>query len=110
MDDRNASAHPNGNIFYGIQAALDIKITEILRVVAAIQTHSQPEIEHCYREFLLRNHDRDERGPVLLGRERRFVPDGKRCKGGQCAACRRGFQSDRMPETAHCTPPSSARP
>jgi hypothetical protein len=60
-DDRNESAHPNGNIFYSTEAALDIKITEIMRVVAEIQTHSQPVIEHCYREFLLQNHDKDER-------------------------------------------------
>ena len=61
VDDRNDSAHPNGNIFYSTEAALDVKITEILRVVAEIQTHSQPVIEHCYREFLLQNHDPDER-------------------------------------------------
>ena len=61
VDDRNESAHPNGNIFYGTEVALDIKITEILRVVAEIQTHSKPVIEHCYREFLLQNHDPDER-------------------------------------------------
>lgn len=61
VDDRNESAHPNGNIFYSTEAALDIKITEILRVVAEIQTHSKPVIEHCYREFLLQNHDTDER-------------------------------------------------
>ena len=61
MIDRNESAHPNGNIFYSTEAALDIKITEILRVVAEIQTHSKPIIEHCYREFLLQNHDPDER-------------------------------------------------
>ena len=61
MIDRNESAHPNGNIFYSTEAALDIKITEILRVVAEIQTHSKPIIERCYREFLLQNHDPDER-------------------------------------------------
>lgn len=59
--NRNESAHSNGNIFYSTEAALDIKITEILRVVAEIQTHSKPVIEHCYREFLLQNHDPDER-------------------------------------------------
>ena len=26
-----------------------------------IQTHSKPVIEHCYREFLLQNHDPEER-------------------------------------------------
>ena len=61
VDDRNESAHPNGNIFYSTEAALDVKITEILRVVAEIQAHSKPVIEHCYREFLLQNHDPDER-------------------------------------------------
>ena len=61
VDDRNDSAHPNGNIFFSTQAALDVKITEILRVVDEIQSHSKPVIEHCYREFLLQNHDPDER-------------------------------------------------
>ncbi len=61
VDDRNESAHPNGNIFYSTEAALDAKITEILRVVDEIQTHSRPVIEHCYREFLLQNHDPEER-------------------------------------------------
>lgn len=61
VDDRNESAHPNGNIFYSTEAALDLKISEILRVVAEIQAHSKPVIEHCYREFLLRNQDPDER-------------------------------------------------
>jgi len=60
VDDRNESAHPNGNIFYSTGAALDVKIMEILRVVDEIQTHSRPVIEHCYREFLLQNHDPDE--------------------------------------------------
>jgi hypothetical protein len=61
VDDRNETAHPNGNIFFSTPAALDAKITEILRVVDEIQTHSKPVIEHCYREFLLQNHDADER-------------------------------------------------
>ena len=38
VDDRNESAYPNGNIFFSTEAALDIKITEILRVVDEIQT------------------------------------------------------------------------
>jgi len=61
VDDRNNTAHPNGNIFFSTQAALDTKITEILRVVDEIQRHSKPVIEHCYREFLIENHDPDER-------------------------------------------------
>ena len=61
VDDRNDTAHPNGNIFFSTQAALDAKIIEILRVVDEIQDHSKPVIEHCYREFLLQNHGPDER-------------------------------------------------
>jgi hypothetical protein len=59
--DRNDSAHTNGIIFYSTAAELDAKITEILRVVDEIQTHSKPVIEHCYRDFLLQNHDPEER-------------------------------------------------
>ena len=61
VDDRNETAHPNGNIFFSTQAALDTKIAEILRIVNEIQTHSKPVIEHCYRDFLLQNHDPEER-------------------------------------------------
>jgi hypothetical protein len=61
VGDRNETAHPNGNIFFSTEAALGAKITEILRVVDEIQTHSRPVIEHCYRDFLLQNHDADER-------------------------------------------------
>jgi hypothetical protein len=61
VDDRNATAHPNGNIFFSTQAALDAQITEILRVVDEIQTHSRSVIEHAYRDFLLENHDPEER-------------------------------------------------
>ncbi|MFY9317392.1 MAG: hypothetical protein WAO95_17780 [Burkholderiales bacterium] len=61
VDDRNDTAHPNGNIFFSTQAAIDTKITEILRVVEEIQSHSKPVIVHCYREFLVQNHDPDER-------------------------------------------------
>jgi len=59
--ERNDTAHTNGNIFFSTQKALDDKITEILRVVDEIQSHSKPVIEHCYREFLMENHDPDLR-------------------------------------------------
>lgn len=61
VEDRNDTAHPNGNIFFSTQAALDAKVTEILRVVEEIQTHSRPVIGRCYREFLLRSADTEER-------------------------------------------------
>src|ERR1035437_7147172 len=37
VQDRNATAHPNGNILYSQQNSIDLKIQEILRVVAEIQ-------------------------------------------------------------------------
>ena len=61
VKERNNTAHSNGNIFFSTQTALDAKITEILRVVDEIQTHSKPVIEHAYRAFLLQNHDPEER-------------------------------------------------
>jgi hypothetical protein len=61
VDDRNNTAHPNGNIFFSTQAALDAKVIEILRIVDEIQTHSEPVIECCYREFLLRSTEPEER-------------------------------------------------
>ena len=61
VDNRNNSAHPNGNIYFSTRAALDTKIIEILRVVDEIQGHSKPVIQRCYREFLLKSHDPDER-------------------------------------------------
>ena len=61
VDERNQTAHSNGNIFFSTQAALDTKITEVLRVVNEIQTHSKPVIERCYREFLLCSYDPEER-------------------------------------------------
>ena len=61
VDERNQTAHSNGHIFFRTQAALDIKITEILRVVEEIQAHSKPVIERCYREFLFCSHNHEER-------------------------------------------------
>ncbi len=61
VDDRNETAHPNGNIFFSTPVALDTKVIEILRVVDEIQTHSKSVIERCYRDFLLRSHDPEER-------------------------------------------------
>lgn len=61
VDDRNETAHPNGNIFFSTEAALGTKIAEILRVVDEIQTHSKPVIERCYLEFLKQSSDPEER-------------------------------------------------
>lgn len=59
--DRNQTAHSNGNIFYSTEAALDAKITEVLRIVAEIQQHSRQLIEKCYREFLVSSANPEER-------------------------------------------------
>jgi hypothetical protein len=61
VDARNESAHPNGNIFYSTQEALDDRIAEMLRAVEEIQVHSRPLVEHCYREFLLHSQDAEGR-------------------------------------------------
>ena len=61
VDDRNDTAHPNGNIFFSEQSALDLKIIEILRVADEIQTHSKPIIERCYHQFLMDSYDPDDR-------------------------------------------------
>lgn len=61
VKERNNTAHPNGIISFSTQAALDSKIAEILRVVNEIESHSQCVIEECYREFLLKSYDPEER-------------------------------------------------
>lgn len=61
MDDRNESAHPNGNIFFSTPAAFDTKIREILRVVDEIQIHSVPTIQRCYARFLEESNNPDDR-------------------------------------------------
>jgi hypothetical protein len=61
VDDRNETAHPNGNIFFSTQDALNVKISEILRIVDEIQNHSKSIIERSYREFLIRSADPEER-------------------------------------------------
>jgi hypothetical protein len=61
VDDRNESAHPNGNIYFSEQAALDVKIREVMRVVQEIQNHSRAIIEECYLRFLRENYDQENR-------------------------------------------------
>lgn len=61
VKERNDNAHTNGNIFFSTQAALDAKLTEVLRIVDEIQEHSKDIIQCCYRDFLLQNHDPEER-------------------------------------------------
>ncbi len=59
--ERNNTAHSNGNIFYKHQESLDAQIDEMLLCVETIQKKSAPIIEKAYRDFLLSNHDPDNR-------------------------------------------------
>ena len=59
--DRNNAAHANGHIYFKTQLEIDEKIGEVLRAVVEIQSHCQPVIDHCYREFLIRSQNPDER-------------------------------------------------
>src|ERR1017187_1589337 len=61
VDDRNETAHPNGNIFYSELSALDLKIREILRVADEIQTYSAPIIQRCYSRFLVQSNNPEDR-------------------------------------------------
>ena len=61
VKDRNESAHPNGNIFFGDQVALDLKLTEVLRIAEEIQNQSRSMIEKCYRSHLLESADPEDR-------------------------------------------------
>jgi hypothetical protein len=61
VKDRNDTAHPNGHLYYRQQSALDIKIRQVLHVVAQIQAHSKSVIEQCYERFLVDNSDPDYR-------------------------------------------------
>jgi hypothetical protein len=61
VKDRNETAHSNGNIFYGTEEALAVKVHEIMAVVTDIQRHSEAIIVEGYRRFLLDSADPDER-------------------------------------------------
>jgi hypothetical protein len=61
VDDRNETAHSNGNLFFSTETALGTKVTEILRVVNEIETHSAPIILRCYSRFLAESNDPESR-------------------------------------------------
>ena len=61
VDDRNKTAHPNGNVLFRTQDEVDIQIRQVLRAIEEIQTHSHPIIIQCYQAFLLQSHNADER-------------------------------------------------
>ena len=61
VDERNLSAHANGNIFFNAEGELERKIRDVLRVVEEIQTHSKDIILEGYKSFLLTSQDVEER-------------------------------------------------
>lgn len=61
VQDRNGTAHANGNIYYKDQRTLDLKINDVLKAVEEIQTQSKPVIEESYRRFLEDSTDPEER-------------------------------------------------
>jgi len=61
VDDRNNTAHPNGNVFYREVSALETKVREVMRVVREIQAHSQQAIEAIYAQFLADSADPEQR-------------------------------------------------
>lgn len=61
VDDRNDTAHPNGNVFFRELSALEMKVREIMRCVNEIQNHSKCAIEALYTKFLRGSAEPDER-------------------------------------------------
>ena len=61
VDERNLSAHANGNIFFNAEGELERKIGDVLRVVEEIQTHSRDIILEGYKNFLIAARDIEER-------------------------------------------------
>jgi hypothetical protein len=61
VDERNETAHSNGNIFFSFEDELAAKIRNILRLVSEIQEHSEGIIVEGYKRFLLESADPEER-------------------------------------------------
>ena len=65
VNDRNDSAHANGNVFFSTQREVDDQIHRVLRAVEEIQTLSHPVIQRCYGNFLLESHSSEQREYLL---------------------------------------------
>ncbi len=61
VDERNDTAHANGNIFFNSEDELARKVRDVLRTVEEIQRHSAPAIGEGYRAFLIASQDPEER-------------------------------------------------
>lgn len=61
VDKRNDIAHPNGIIHCTDQTTADLRLSEILAQMDAIQERMTPVIHNCLHEFLLSSFDADNR-------------------------------------------------
>jgi hypothetical protein len=61
VDERNDTAHANGNIFFNSEEELARKVRDVLRTVEEIQRHSAPAIGDGYKAFLIASQDPEER-------------------------------------------------
>ena len=61
MDERNDTAHANGNIFFNSEDELARKVRDVLRTVEEIQSHSAPAIGEGYQSFLVASQDPEVR-------------------------------------------------
>ncbi|TNE62515.1 MAG: hypothetical protein EP341_00140 [Sphingomonadales bacterium] len=61
VDERNDTAHANGNIFFNSEDELARKVRDVLRTVEEIQRHSAPAIGEGYKAFLIASQDPEER-------------------------------------------------
>ncbi len=64
VDERNETAHANGNIFFNTEEELRGKIRDMLRVVREIQAHSETIIRDGYCDFLRASRDPEVREHV----------------------------------------------
>lgn len=61
VDERNNTAHANGNIFFNSEDELARKVRDVLRTVEEIQHHSAPAIGEGYKAFLIASQDPEGR-------------------------------------------------
>lgn len=61
VDERNLTAHANGNIFFSTEEELTRKARDVLRTVEEIQRHSAQAIGEGYEAFLIASQDPEER-------------------------------------------------
>lgn len=61
VDERNLTAHANGNIFFSTEEELIRKVRDVLRTVDEIQRHSAPAIGEGYKAFLIASQDPETR-------------------------------------------------